>query len=98
MTGTHRPQLVGRRWEWQSEAACREVDNGIFYHPQGEQHGAAHAARDRAAKRVCAGCPVCEQCRRYALEAGELYGVWGGLTEEQRLLRTELRGEGWPVL
>jgi hypothetical protein len=38
------------------------------------------AARARA-RRLCEGCPVMAQCRAYALEAGEEYGVWGGLCE-----------------
>jgi WhiB family redox-sensing transcriptional regulator len=40
-------------------------------------------ARDRA-RRLCEGCPVLEACRNYALEAGEEYGVWGGLCEVDR--------------
>jgi hypothetical protein len=38
------------------------------------------------AKAVCAGCPVRSDCLRYALAAGPLQGVWGGLTEEERRL------------
>jgi WhiB family redox-sensing transcriptional regulator len=30
------------------------------------------------AKRVCRRCPVQQACVRYALDAGEGYGVWGG--------------------
>jgi hypothetical protein len=41
------------------------------------------AARSRA-RRLCEGCPVLEACRSYALEAGEEYGVWGGLCEVDR--------------
>jgi WhiB family redox-sensing transcriptional regulator len=35
---------------------------------------------------VCADCPVIESCRRHALEVQEQYGVWGGLSEEERLV------------
>ena len=79
------PYLHG--WEWQLHGACREADSRIFFHPVGER-GTPAAKREQAAKRVCAGCPVLLACRRYALDAEEPYGVWGGLSEEERLART----------
>lgn len=45
-------------------------------------HG--YLAAQARAKRLCDGCPVLEQCRSYALEAGEEFGVWGGLCELDR--------------
>lgn len=36
------------------------------------------------AKAVCAGCVVRDECLRHALEHGERFGVWGGLTERER--------------
>jgi len=38
----------------------------------------------RAAKRMCAVCPVVQQCLEYALIAREEHGVWGGLTPKER--------------
>lgn len=35
------------------------------------------------AKRLCATCPVKQQCLEAALENGEV-GVWGGTTEQER--------------
>lgn len=35
------------------------------------------------AKLICAGCPVRECCLAYAMDSEE-YGVWGGLTPEER--------------
>ena len=29
-------------------------------------------------------CPVLEPCREYALTSEEIYGVWGGLGENER--------------
>jgi WhiB family redox-sensing transcriptional regulator len=37
-----------------------------------------------AAKAVCKGCPVIENCLRWAITAREPYGVWGGLSAEER--------------
>jgi WhiB family redox-sensing transcriptional regulator len=36
------------------------------------------------AKAVCARCPVLAECRRDALTAHEPFGIWGGLTVEER--------------
>ncbi|WP_424556268.1 WhiB family transcriptional regulator [Streptacidiphilus pinicola] len=47
--------------------------------------------REDAAKRVCAGCPVLDECRTYALEAREPYGVWGGMSEDERAALLRMR-------
>lgn len=38
----------------------------------------------RRAKELCATCPVVVECLQYALDNGEDYGVWGGLSEQER--------------
>jgi WhiB family redox-sensing transcriptional regulator len=35
---------------------------------------------------VCASCPVIQQCREHALAVQEPYGIWGGLSEDERLI------------
>ncbi|MCX5195580.1 WhiB family transcriptional regulator [Streptomyces sp. NBC_00249] len=83
---TNLSRLPGRAehlWQWQSRAACRGQGPERFFHPEGER-GDDRAARDRAAKRVCEECPVRAQCLRHALRVREPYGVWGGLTEQER--------------
>ncbi|MER7758179.1 WhiB family transcriptional regulator [Streptomyces sp. NPDC097619] len=77
------PGRAEHEWQWQLRAACREVGPGRFFHPEGER-GEDRSARDHAAKKVCAACPVRAQCLRHALRVQEPYGVWGGLTEEER--------------
>ena len=70
-------------WEWQEQGACREADPELFFHPQNER-GLARLRRDRAAKAVCARCDVRIECADYSIRSREPYGVWGGLTEEER--------------
>lgn len=70
-------------WFWQENGACREVDPTLFFHPQNER-GTARLHRDRSAKAVCADCGVRLECADYAIRAREPYGVWGGLSEEDR--------------
>jgi WhiB family redox-sensing transcriptional regulator len=33
---------------------------------------------------VCRGCVVREQCLEFALQNGEKFGIWGGLSERER--------------
>jgi WhiB family redox-sensing transcriptional regulator len=70
-------------WDWQHEGLCRTSSPELFFHPEGER-GPARRWRQRRAKAVCQECPVLLQCRRHALQVGEPYGVWGGMTEEER--------------
>jgi WhiB family redox-sensing transcriptional regulator len=77
-------------WEWQLQGACRGADPDVFFHPEGER-GPARAQRAAAAKAVCATCPVITQCAAHALAVREPYGVWGGMTEEEREARSSRR-------
>jgi WhiB family redox-sensing transcriptional regulator len=77
------PGPTAELWEWQLVGACRGSDSSLFFHPEGER-GRARAARERAAKAICASCPVIKQCYEAALAAHEPYGVWGGTTEDER--------------
>lgn len=70
-------------WDWQYLGKCREMDPEQFFHPEGERAG-PRRRRAVAAKKVCASCPVLTQCRNHALTVREPYGVWGGMTEEER--------------
>ena len=77
------PVPVADVWEWQLDGACREADPQLFFHPEGER-GPARRKRDEAAVAVCATCPVMDLCRQHGLSVREPYGVWGGLTEDDR--------------
>ncbi len=39
---------------------------------------------DDYAAKLCAGCPVLQQCGDFALRTGETDGIWGGMTPRQR--------------
>jgi len=72
-------------WSWRLWAACRQADRDLFFSPDGER-GLAKRRRERAAKAICASCPVREDCAFYAIGNHERYGVWGGLSEHEREL------------
>jgi WhiB family transcriptional regulator, redox-sensing transcriptional regulator len=70
-------------WDWQLRGSCRGTDSDLFFHPEGER-GQARSSREESAKEVCLHCPVCKPCQEHALKVHEPYGVWGGMTEEER--------------
>lgn len=80
---TRLPGPMADLWEWQLEGSCRRANPDVFFHPEGER-GPARRDRDSAAKAVCASCPVLLRCREHALLVREPYGVWGGMTEDER--------------
>ncbi len=77
-------------WDWQLQAACRGEDPNLFFHPEGER-GSARELRERAAKAICASCPVKLQCAEHSLAVREPYGVWGGMSEDDRLAAASQR-------
>ncbi|TQC43097.1 WhiB family transcriptional regulator [Rhodococcus sp. WS4] len=68
---------------WQRHAACRGTDTSMFFSPDMER-GLSRARRESRAKQICHACPVLAACRDYALTAAEPYGIWGGLSENDR--------------
>jgi WhiB family transcriptional regulator, redox-sensing transcriptional regulator len=68
---------------------CMESDPEVFYSGTEEM---PRAWQD--AVKMCKTCPVRAACAAYALEADELFGVWGGLTANQR--RKIRRGQTSP--
>jgi WhiB family transcriptional regulator, redox-sensing transcriptional regulator len=78
------PGPIADIWEWQYQGSCRTADPSIFFHPEGER-GPSRDRRDRTAKAICASCPVQKMCAQHALAVREPYGVWGGLSEDDRV-------------
>jgi WhiB family transcriptional regulator, redox-sensing transcriptional regulator len=77
------PGPVADRWDWQMQGLCRDLPTEMFFHPEGER-GPRRRNREMAAKAVCNTCPVLARCRAHALAVREPYGIWGGLSEEER--------------
>jgi len=64
---------------WTELGRCGSVEPDLFF-----PVGPADSRAVKAAKRVCATCPVQRPCLAYALETGQRHGVWGGTDEEER--------------
>lgn len=63
-------------WAWQDDALCAQTDPEAFYPDKG--------GSTREAKAVCAACTVRAECLEYALAHDERFGIWGGLSEQER--------------
>jgi WhiB family redox-sensing transcriptional regulator len=77
--------------DWRHHAVCKEVDPELFF-PSG--HHAVDGPQVQAAKNVCAGCPVILECRQWAIESGQIFGIWGGQTEDERAVEIRNRPKG----
>jgi WhiB family transcriptional regulator, redox-sensing transcriptional regulator len=96
VTGPAQPMIAEHRVDttWHQQGACRDANEKLFYHPEGER-GATRLARADAAKRVCWECPVRQICREQSVERRESHGTWGALSEDDRAaLRSGLPIEG----
>lgn len=62
---------------WHDRAACRDADPEQFFPPFG--------VNATEAKEVCGICDVRDECLQYALHEGIVYGVWGGMSERERM-------------
>lgn len=77
VVGLRSPSRSGATGTWQEESLCSETDPDAFFPDKGSP--------SRAAKAVCRRCPVRRECLDAALERDELFGIWGGLSREERV-------------
>lgn len=61
---------------WQDRAACANAPDPNLW--------CGGVAATIAAKRVCAGCPVRQDCLAWARDRQITTGVWGGMSARQR--------------
>ncbi|MDA2804466.1 WhiB family transcriptional regulator [Nocardiopsis suaedae] len=77
---------------WQRRARCRFEPKALFFPPEGERPD-QREARERRAMKTCAACPVIEQCGEHTLDRPEPYGIWGGMTPDDRRIERRRRRE-----
>lgn len=70
-----------RRDDWRAKAACRDEDPALFF-PNGDS-GPNLLAIEQA-KAICRTCPALEACAQWAADERVEYGIFGGLTEQER--------------
>ncbi|HMD92138.1 MAG TPA: WhiB family transcriptional regulator [Trebonia sp.] len=70
------------RTEWRAAGACLSADPDLFFPVATGIAAGREAVR---AQRVCAGCQVRQECLDFAMRNGEMHGIWGGTTPDERL-------------
>lgn len=82
--------------EWMALANCRGLDPDVMFPSSGSKDDVDESVNDAvlAAKAVCAGCSVREECLEHALVNREEYGVWGGASERERRRMRRSRRQG----
>lgn len=84
-TAREGPAVTPPDESWRDQAACQGLPGDLMV-PVDRKDVAE-------AKRVCAVCPVIDECREHALAVNEQYGVWGGLDENERAAIRRARRE-----
>ena len=67
--------------DWRSAGACKSADPDLFFPISLSGPGQEQVRR---ARDVCARCDVRSTCLEYALSTGQMHGIWGGTTPEER--------------
>ncbi|MEU3369001.1 WhiB family transcriptional regulator [Streptomyces sp. NPDC006711] len=68
---------TGTELAWQENALCAQAGPEFFFPAPGSS--------TREAKQLCGACEQRTACLEYALANDERFGVWGGLSERERL-------------
>jgi WhiB family redox-sensing transcriptional regulator len=71
------------RHGWEQFAACQFADPELFF-PVSESGPAI--TQIAQAKAICSACPVRRDCLAFALATPQAQGVWGGMSEHERLV------------
>lgn len=84
-----------RKPDWRDDSLCRNEDPELFF-PKGYE-GPWQLIIEQA-KAVCRRCPVVDACLQFALTEGIPSGIFGGLTETERVgLRRSARRNQLPA-
>ena len=66
------------------DALCRQHSSNLFFPPPTFEKKDDRVKREFKAKAVCESCPVKIDCLDEALIISEPFGIWGGMTENER--------------
>ncbi|WP_235026838.1 WhiB family transcriptional regulator [Dietzia lutea] len=70
------------RWAWADQGKC--IGRADLFYNSDDESKVRRRRKEKQAKRLCETCPVKSRCQQHAMENRELYGVWGGLSENDR--------------
>lgn len=70
-------QSISKPQPWVKDALCSQIGDGDLWYPE-------HGNTARAARSVCAACPVRGECLSYALDNEPRWGIYGGFNADER--------------
>ncbi|MEV6738195.1 WhiB family transcriptional regulator [Streptomyces sp. NPDC051104] len=77
ISAMHIEAIIASDIPWQDQALCAQTGSDFFFPEPGSSV--------REAKRICGLCESRAACLEHALTHDERFGVWGGLSEKERL-------------
>lgn len=82
--------------DWMADKACGPEHSALFFRPDQPSRGYVDPATSwspKPALAICAGCPVVDECRSYAIQSGDIvrgesiHGVIGGVAPRAKYQR-----------
>jgi WhiB family transcriptional regulator, redox-sensing transcriptional regulator len=73
--------VAGEHCDWRSLAACLSADPDLFFPLSSSGKSLEQEAK---AKAICGRCLVHRECLAFALRTHQAFGVWGGMSEQER--------------
>lgn len=71
--------LFNKDFDWSDDAACKGLSTDLFFPERGNS-----TAERAAIKELCGGCKVQAKCLNFAIDNYINYGIWGGMTLNER--------------
>lgn len=79
---SYAPNTLPRSYDWRDDGECRRHDPEMWF--PGDTTG-PWIPQIEEAKAVCRMCPVLRECRDWAMGHRQESGIWGGMTEQDRV-------------
>lgn len=77
-------------FDWAKDGECAKPENKDM----ADYFFSANPEKKYAAKNLCFACPVRDMCIKWALENGEIWGVWGAKDENEIRRTLSVNAEG----
>lgn len=72
-------QELAAQNDWMALANCKGHPKSMFF-----QEVIGYSEETRLAKELCARCPVWKKCLKFSIDNNEQWGLWGGLSVNDR--------------
>jgi WhiB family redox-sensing transcriptional regulator len=71
--------------DWRDRSACAKLPKEVFFNYNSNNLEASQRREHKTlALETCKSCPVIDKCFEFAICNNEQFGIWAGLTPDQR--------------